>query len=43
MNSTGLSTTIVLMNLGILVIAAIYAVLMMKTGKVQMTVSYDLD
>ena len=43
LNSTGLSTTIVLLNFGILIIAALYAVLMMKTGKVQMTVSYDLD
>ena len=43
LNSTGLSTLIVLLNIDILVVAGIYAVIMMKTGKVQMTVSYDLD
>ena len=43
LNSTGLTTTIVLLNVAILVVGAIYAVIMMKSGKVQMTVSYDLD
>ncbi len=39
----GVGLKIVLLNLGILVLAFIYSMLMYKSGKVNMTVSYELD
>ena len=43
LNTIGLSFTIILLNMGVLVFAGLYAIVMMKTGKVSMTVSYDMD
>ncbi len=43
MNASGLGFNIIMLNVIILVVGMIYATFMMKTGKVDMTVSYELD